>query len=72
MSGRRTSLAQDLLLVALEPATGKVRLPSTASEATLGGAALVDLVLLGRLELVMRLLQPLLAPRGPPEQSTSM
>lgn len=52
MSGRRTSLAQDLLLVALDPATGRVRLPSTASEATLGGAALVDLVLLGRLELV--------------------
>lgn len=45
-------MARDLLLVALDPESGKVRLPSMASDATLGGAALIDLVLLGRLELV--------------------
>lgn len=45
-------MARDLLLVALDPESGKVRLPSMAAEPTLGGAALIDLVLLGRLELV--------------------
>jgi hypothetical protein len=46
------TVARDLLLVALDPESGRVRLPSMASDATLGGAALIDLVLLGRLELV--------------------
>ena len=46
------TVAQDLLLVALDPGSGKVRLPSTSSDVALGGAALTDLVLLGRLELV--------------------
>lgn len=45
-------MARDLLLVALDPESGKVRLPSMAAEPALGGAALIDLVLLGRLELV--------------------
>jgi hypothetical protein len=47
-----STVAENLLLVALDPESGKVRLPAMASEATLGGAALIDLVLLGRLELV--------------------
>lgn len=46
------TVARDLLLVALDPESGKVRLPSMAAEPALGGAALIDLVLLGRLELV--------------------
>ncbi len=47
-----STVAENLLLVALDPESGKVRLPSMASDATMGGAALIDLVLLGRLELV--------------------
>lgn len=49
---RRLSVAQTLLLLALDPLTGKVRLPSARSDAALGGAVLIDLVMLGRLELV--------------------
>lgn len=46
------SVVQNLLLVSLDPQSGKVRLPSMQSDAALGGAVLIDLVLLGRLELV--------------------
>jgi hypothetical protein len=47
-----STVAENLLLVSLDPESGKVRLPSMASDAVLGGAVLIDLVLLGRLELV--------------------
>jgi hypothetical protein len=47
-----STVAENLLLVSLDPESGKVRLPSMASDAALGGAVLIDLVLLGRLELV--------------------
>ncbi|MEH3067650.1 MAG: GPP34 family phosphoprotein [Aeromicrobium erythreum] len=46
------TVAKDLLLVATDPRTGRVRLATTATEPALGGAALVDLVLLRRLRLV--------------------
>ncbi|ALX03347.1 GOLPH3/VPS74 family protein [Aeromicrobium erythreum] len=46
------TVAKDLLLVATDPRTGRVRLATTATEPALGGAALIDLVLLGRLRLV--------------------
>lgn len=45
------TVAQDLLLVALDPSSHKVRLSSMSSDATLGGAALLDLVTAGRLAL---------------------
>lgn len=45
------TVAQDLLLVALDPSTHKVRLSSMSSDATLGGAVLLDLVTIGRLAL---------------------
>jgi hypothetical protein len=46
------TVAKDLLLVATDPRTGRVRLATTATEPALGGASLIDLVLLGRLRLV--------------------
>ncbi len=46
------TVAKDLLLVATDPRAGRVRLATTATEPALGGAALIDLVLLGRLRLV--------------------
>lgn len=42
------NLAQDLLLVALDPASGTVRIPATQRGPVLGGAALVQLVRLER------------------------
>jgi hypothetical protein len=45
------TVAKDLVLVATDPRTGRVRLAATSTEPALGGAALVDLVLLGRLRL---------------------
>ncbi|MGJ9411740.1 GPP34 family phosphoprotein [Aeromicrobium sp. CF4.19] len=42
------NLAEDLLLVALDPSSGKVRIQSTRTDPVLGGAALVQLVHLGR------------------------
>lgn len=45
------TVAKDLLLVAIDARTGRVRVAPSVTEPALGGAALVDLVLLGRLRL---------------------
>ncbi len=45
------SVAKNLLLVAIDARTGRVRVVTRTVEAALGGAALIDLVLLGRLRL---------------------
>lgn len=42
------TVSRNLLLVALDPVTGKVRIPSTKSNPLLGGAALLELATLGR------------------------
>ncbi|MDR6118038.1 GGDEF domain-containing protein [Aeromicrobium sp. SORGH_AS981] len=45
------TVAKNLFLVAIDPRTGRVRVVTRTVEAALGGAALIDLVLLGRLRL---------------------
>lgn len=61
------TVAQDLLLVALDPSTHKVRLSSMTSDATLGGAVLLDLVATGHLAITRqgRKARVLVADPGP-------